>query len=396
MGYYIDQLAEQDRKRRLSELLSSEGEDFTVTQAPPQGNTLADIIRNPNQNWSQETKDALNAYNARLSNSSISSRGINPNFMAGEPYMPPQQQQLQQQPQAAQGDFGQVPVDTPYGRGRYMKGDNTRVVLDNGRVVDLGRDTGRERALMKEDLGLQKMRAEIDQMRAKPHGDTDIQKQINLMRMYESIPDPKMKQAFGEKHGFAGKPLVEEKPMTAAQRAKFEEGFANDYQTVNQTVSTMGEIKGAIDNIRGSKGLDYREGLSGYISPILQGENARTAENRINTLKGKVTQMGKAMASMAGAIGPMAVQEWKIVSDAVNAIDPTAGNFKEQLANIESQADGAINRIKDKYERQYVDRFEKYPQFRREGSSAQPKSPASPTPAADPGYEAWKKRNGKS
>lgn len=91
MGYYIDQLAEQDRQRRLADLLSSQGEDFTVTQVPQQGNTLADIIRNPNQNWSQETKDALSAYNSRLSNSSISSRGINPNFMAGEPYMPPPQ-----------------------------------------------------------------------------------------------------------------------------------------------------------------------------------------------------------------------------------------------------------------------------------------------------------------
>ena len=179
MGYYIDQLAEQDRKRRLSELLFSEGENFTVTQAPPQGNTLADIIRNPNQNWSQETKDALNAYNARLSNSSISSRGINPNFMAGDPYMPPQQQQLQQQPQVAQGDFGQVPVDTPYGRGRYMKGDNTRVVLDNGRVVDLGRDTGRERAMMKENLALEKTRAEIAAMQAKPQLESPQQKLAN-------------------------------------------------------------------------------------------------------------------------------------------------------------------------------------------------------------------------
>jgi hypothetical protein len=152
----------------------------------------------------------------------------------------------------------------------------------------------------------------------------------------------------------------------------------------------MSNIKKAIADIKESKGLDYREGLSGYIPPILQGENARTAENRIQTLKGKVTQMGKAMASMAGAIGPMAVQEWKIVSDAVNAIDPTAGNFQEQLSNIENQTDGAINRIQDKYERQYVDRFEKYPQFKREGGAA----PTSPS--ADPGYEAWKKRNGKS
>ena len=153
------------------------------------------------------------------------------------------------------------------------------------------------------------------------------------------------------------------KPMTEQQRLKFQKGMADDYKNAEQTMQTMAEIENSISTLKGSKGLSKREGYSGYLPPQIQGKEAMTAENRLQTLKGKVTQMGKAMATMSGAIGPMAVQEWKIVSDAVNAIDPTAGNLNEQLNNIEAQAKGAASRVKDIYERTYGDNFESLPQF---------------------------------
>lgn len=76
MATLKDLLDEQERQKQL---LAMQGEDFTVTQPtyqgnysdmfdpsiplPPArqytGNTLADIARNPDPNWSQETKDAL-------------------------------------------------------------------------------------------------------------------------------------------------------------------------------------------------------------------------------------------------------------------------------------------------------------------------------------------------
>lgn len=375
MGYYMDQLAEQDRQRRLADLLAMQQDNIDPgvqydTGVPDQRQQFLSALADPNN--------------------TIRTSGFNENFMRGEPYMPPQQSAPmpqnyirnertgavtdlgQSQPSRPIGDMSQVSVDTPYGRGYYMKGDNTKVVLGDGRIADLGRDTTKERALTKENLALDKTRAEIANLTAKQvdTGSWDtVESNGKQYLINKKTGQIKPAEIGGEQ--LAGKST--EKPMTAAQRANFEKGFANDYQTVNQTVETMSNIKNAIEAIKGSKGLEAREGLTGYIPSVMQGENARTAQNRIDTLKGKVTQMGKAMASMAGAIGPMAVQEWKIVSDAVNAIDPTAGNFQEQLQNIESQADGAITRIKDKYDRQYVDRFDKYPQFRRgEGGEKPP------------------------
>lgn len=157
-----------------------------------------------------------------------------------------------------------------------------------------------------------------------------------------------------------------EKPMTALQKQKFETGIANDFKSTGQVMQTMAQLGKAISDVGSSKGLSSREGYSGYLPAWTQGKDAMTAQNRIDTLKGKVTQMGKAMATMSGAIGPMAVQEWKIVADAVNALDPTAGNFKEQIENVQSQAKGASSRIRDWYDRRYSDSFEKYPQFKTE------------------------------
>ena len=157
-----------------------------------------------------------------------------------------------------------------------------------------------------------------------------------------------------------------EKPMTALQKQRFETGIANDFKSTGQVMQTMAQLGKAISDVGSSKGLSSREGYSGYLPAWTQGKDAMTAQNRIDTLKGKVTQMGKAMATMSGAIGPMAVQEWKIVADAVNALDPTAGNFKEQIENVQSQAEGASSRIRDWYDRRYSDSFEKYPQFKTE------------------------------
>lgn len=156
--------------------------------------TLAELLR------SGKTPEEINAL---LSGSTVSSGTLDPNFMAGEPYMPPQQTQpmnslinmrtgrevplldamgrpSQSQMQRPIGDMSQNPVDTPFGRGYYMKGDNTRVVLADGRIADLGRDTGRERAMMKEDLGLDAQRANIahTQMQTDPAKAAEYARQV--------------------------------------------------------------------------------------------------------------------------------------------------------------------------------------------------------------------------
>lgn len=182
MGYYIDQLAEQDRQKRLADLLamqqdnSEPGVQFDTPQQPiPQQGSLSDLMN------SGASRDQINAM---LSQSTITSPGFDAagTVGRGEPYMPPPplpQNYIKNERTGAVTDLGQsqpagpaldysMPIEFGgMGKGYRLKGDATRAVLANGQIVSMGRDTGAERARMKEDLGLQKQRAEIANLTAK-------------------------------------------------------------------------------------------------------------------------------------------------------------------------------------------------------------------------------------
>jgi methylphosphotriester-DNA--protein-cysteine methyltransferase len=49
----------------------------------------------------------------------------------------------------------------------------------------------------------------------------------------------------------------------------------------------------------------------------------------------------------------MAVQEWQMVSDAVQAIKPTAGNLDEQMRDVVRQARTLAKNMQDKFDLTY-------------------------------------------
>jgi hypothetical protein len=83
-------------------------------------------------------------------------------------------------------------------------------------------------------------------------------------------------------------------------------------------------------------------------------------------LRGKVTALGKATAAMSGAIGSIANQEWKILSDQIAVLDEVKGKgpLLDQIVLLEEQAQGAAARIRDTYEKTRAEDFERFPQFR--------------------------------
>jgi hypothetical protein len=110
-------------------------------------------------------------------------------------------------------------------------------------------------------------------------------------------------------------------------------------------------------------------------------------------LEGKVTALGKAQAAATGAIGSIANQEWQILRDQIAAIDRTKGTgpLLKQLELVELQAQGAMARIRDAYQRQFGEDFERFPQFSELPApqssfraSAPGAAPAAPAPAPAP------------
>jgi hypothetical protein len=97
-------------------------------------------------------------------------------------------------------------------------------------------------------------------------------------------------------------------------------------------------------------------GITGYnaMLPSLPGGQPRAAQQLLDSVKGKVTQVGKSLASQEGKLGNMAVQEWKIVADAVERIDPAAPNFANQLRSVVSQARRLETNLKSRRDAAYA------------------------------------------
>ena len=172
------------------------------------------------------------------------------------------------------------------------------------------------------------------------------------------------------------------KPLTAQQELKYRGQIAKDHSNANESLQSMADVLESVKAVKDSKGLDAATGYTGTYLPSFTNSDAAKADVRLENLKGKVTQLGKKAAAMAGAIGPMAVQEWKIVRDMIAAIDTVKGKepLLEQLELVEAHAQGAAERIKAAYYNQYGADLEKYPQFQELNDPGAGPSGATQTP----------------
>lgn len=158
------------------------------------------------------------------------------------------------------------------------------------------------------------------------------------------------------------------KPLTPVQEAKLRENIAKDFKSAQATLDMMlapdSGVIAAVDAVRklSSEQKEAITGFSGYVPSVLP--SSRSADTVLKNLQGKVTQMGKSAASLGGAIGQMAVQEWKIVSDMIAALDVTGmepADLDNQLDIIEATARRAAQTTRDAYENQYAEEFARYP-----------------------------------
>jgi hypothetical protein len=146
-----------------------------------------------------------------------------------------------------------------------------------------------------------------------------------------------------------GKPLVpfdaSTKPLSPVQELKLRKDRTADNSKIVAAKDMADDVEKNVDVLLGNPDKKIPrhpgyKGITGYnaLLPSLPGGDARSAQQLLENIKGKVTVLGKNLASQEGKIGPMAVQEWKIVADALERIDPAAANFPDQLRSIAAQA----------------------------------------------------------
>jgi hypothetical protein len=156
--------------------------------------------------------------------------------------------------------------------------------------------------------------------------------------------------------------------LTPAQTVKLKTEMGSDFKILDNVTAQTNDLLKSIDMLRDpdiTKGLKAITGYSGVFTPTFK-DASQLAQTRLDNLRGKVIALGKASASMTGAIGSIANQEWKILADQIAAIDPKMGDkaLLEQVQLVEDRAIGVFERAKEQYGRQYGEYFEKIgPQY---------------------------------
>jgi hypothetical protein len=171
--------------------------------------------------------------------------------------------------------------------------------------------------------------------------------------------------------------------LKPAEKFRIEQGLSKSYSAATSILDTLENAHDAVQNVQGSN-LAGTTGVSAYI-PSIPGGAAATSENRMETLKGRVTAMGKAAVASTGAIGSIATQEWKILTNMVAALDPGKGEkaYREALDDVEAQIQTSKNRIRDAYEKAHVDTL-KRPEFQQYGALPEPRERGGVMPGSNP------------
>ncbi len=183
------------------------------------------------------------------------------------------------------------------------------------------------------------------------------------------------------------------KPMTPVQSAKRRDQLGKEFKSAQNALQTTQDVLDSIAFVKAEPGLSRATGFTGTLLPSIPEGAAASAETRLKNLEGKVTALGKAQAAASGAIGSIANQEWKILADQIAAIDRAKGTgpLLGQLELVEAQAQGAMERIKDAYQRQFGEDFEQFPQFAdlpAPKTTFKPRNGAGGKPAAGGGLSA--------
>lgn len=164
-------------------------------------------------------------------------------------------------------------------------------------------------------------------------------------------------------------------PSTPQQKRARKTEVANAYSKTQTLVDRAYDPKEGIISIANKiKALspDQKEaitGFSGYVPSFR--ESTKEADTLIGNLKGVVTALGKDTAAASGAVGNMAVQEWKIAADMIadlklEGMTPRA--LDAQMDRIIRQVDLATNLAQRVYDTQYGDDLKEYPEFRVRGT----------------------------
>jgi hypothetical protein len=164
-------------------------------------------------------------------------------------------------------------------------------------------------------------------------------------------------------------------PVTAQQKIARKTEVAQAYSKAQTLIDKAYNPKEGIISIANKIKMlsdDQKEAITGYSNyiPSFRG-TTREADTLFGNLKGVVTSLGKDAAAASGAVGNMAVQEWKIAADMIANLDlanMTPRALDAQMDRIIEQVSTATKLAERVYDIQYGEDVKELPAFKLRGT----------------------------
>ncbi len=329
MGYYIDQLAEQDNLRRLQELEAFQalgGDERNL------GNYAPEVVPQNRLEFLAAASDPNNTLRSEGFDPSTFSTTANPNAYMPPPPMPQNYIRNERTGKVtdlgmSQPSFGPAldyasPIEyAGMGKGYRIKGDPTRAMI-NGRMVDMGRDTGAERTRMKEDLAIEKLRAEVENSR------NPYQKEVERQKARVEAEKQMAEQAARTPGTPEYARIQKEKQKADAIKGASDQAKLSIETKLNRLLGTVGEGGnrggGLFDQAMGNIGF-FSTGLTGQILGNFGGTDAYDLETSLEPIKANLTmetinEMKKQSPTGATGLGQIAIKELEMLQGAVASL----------------------------------------------------------------------------
>lgn len=263
------------------------------------------------------------------------------------------------------------------GKGYYLKSDPMAAMV-NGKRVDLGRDTDKERRLAKEDLviakGQQNLRegdASLDEASLKmmagamkavdSFGGSDLSGMVSpavqgLLSVAAGAKKSRPKPPSGYQWTAEGN--LERIPGGPADE-KVVNAFHADTLGVQSATSAMDNLLGVANQVLNSPGLEGNYGLKGVLPNVPGGEsaNAKALLQRLKDVAGFSALNDLKAAGKNGSSGLGAVTEFehKILQNQLANLDKaqSVAQVKQEIANLVKATEASKQRLTNHYRSVY-------------------------------------------
>jgi hypothetical protein len=137
---------------------------------------------------------------------------------------------------------------------------------------------------------------------------------------------------------------------------------STDYGAARNALRELAKVSGVVSDLKNTTGYQKAMGTGTVMAnmPNIPGVAGFTGaydfQTKYKNLKGSVATLGRAAASLQGKLGNMAVQEWKLVSDAIANLDletMDADVLDDQLNIIANDILRLEAQVRDAYENEW-------------------------------------------